>query len=77
MAYTVTEKLMTSVVGDSLRLRQVLINLIDNAVKFTERGEVVVAASCEAVAGGQLRPSIADPRTRLGIPADRQHSLLF
>ena len=75
LAYTVTEKLMTSVVGDSLRLRQVLINLIDNAVKFTERGEVVVAVSGEAVAGDQYRLSFAVRDTGIGIPADRQHTL--
>jgi CheY-like chemotaxis protein len=75
LAYTVTENLMTSVVGDSLRLRQVLINLIGNAVKFTERGEVVVAASGEAVAGDQYRLSFAVRDTGIGIPSDRQHFL--
>ena len=53
--------------GDSLRLRQVLINLISNAVKFTEVGHVTVSVACDAAQG--FRFTIAD--TGIGMsPAD-------
>jgi two-component system, sensor histidine kinase and response regulator len=54
------------VIGDPLRLRQVLVNLLVNAVKFTERGQVV--ATVEPGAAGALRFSVRD--TGAGIAAD-------
>ena len=54
--------------GDPGRLRQVLINLVGNAVKFTERG--FVTASVTVAGSGRLQFEIVD--TGIGIPADRQ-----
>jgi two-component system, sensor histidine kinase and response regulator len=61
--------------GDAGRLRQVLLNLGGNAVKFTQRGEVVIEVSVvEATAAGvRIRCEVRD--TGIGIPADRIDAL--
>lgn len=61
-----------SVVGDPTRVRQIIANLLDNAVKFTEHGDVVVQVGSEARAEGTvlLRFSVTDNGP--GIPKDRQ-----
>lgn len=62
--------------GDANRLRQVLLNLVGNAIKFTERGEVVVSVSVEnrTQDGITLRFTVRD--TGIGIAAERQQ-LIF
>ena len=60
------------IIGDSLRVGQVLINLVNNAVKFTERGEVVIAVRSEPSADADsvlLRFTIRD--TGIGLTADQ------
>lgn len=61
--------------GDAGRLRQVLVNLCGNAIKFTERGSVTVAvnAAASAMGGMMLRLEVRD--SGVGIPADRVHTL--
>ncbi|MGH7933707.1 MAG: ATP-binding protein, partial [Candidatus Binataceae bacterium] len=59
-----------ALIGDSLRLRQVMINLVGNALKFTERGEVAINVTRESCAdAGMLHFAVAD--TGIGIPADK------
>ena len=57
------------VVGDPVRLRQVLGNLANNAIKFTESGGVLITVEPVADAPGHMRFAIVD--TGPGIPADR------
>ncbi len=63
------------IAGDVTRLRQVMVNLVNNAVKFTERGEVLVSVACVAGDGGveRLRFSVRD--TGPGVPAERLNRL--
>lgn len=61
-------------VGDAMRLRQVLFNLVGNAVKFTERGGVTLRARNEEVGDyHELKIDVVD--TGIGIPADRAEKL--
>jgi PAS domain S-box-containing protein len=64
-----------NLVGDPMRLRQVLINLTDNAIKFTERGQVIVKVINQAAANGtsHLHFSVAD--TGIGIPVEKQSAI--
>jgi two-component system sensor histidine kinase/response regulator len=63
------------VISDSVRLRQILINLIGNAIKFTHQGEVTIRVHFDSPTGinHQLRFSISD--TGIGIPKDRQQQI--
>ncbi len=58
-------------VGDELRIRQVLTNLIGNAIKFTERGRIAVIVSCKGQTGQKVSLELAVRDTGIGIPADK------
>ena len=61
--------------GDALRLRQVMVNLLGNAVKFTERGEVRLAAWAEERGVDAYRMVFEISDTGPGIPRDKQKSI--
>lgn len=63
-----------TILGDPGRLRQVLTNLLGNAVKFTDRGEITVRATCETAAEDlMLRMEVSD--TGIGISPEAQSQL--
>lgn len=65
-----------TVVGDQNRLRQVLSNLIGNAIKFTHGGSVTVNATQELLGNGELLLKVSVSDTGIGIPRDKL-ALLF
>jgi two-component system sensor histidine kinase/response regulator len=75
LVYYMAPDVPTRLRGDPQRVRQVLLNLVSNAVKFTEKGEVVVKV--KRVAGEypnvELQISVSD--TGIGIPADKHASV--
>ncbi len=60
------------VTGDALRLRQVIVNLVGNAIKFTERGHVLLRASCAESGEGMRRVRVAIEDTGIGIAPEAQ-----
>jgi PAS domain S-box-containing protein len=63
------------VVGDPLRLKQIIINLVGNAIKFTDQGEVRVSVGRQSVDASRLRLAIAVADTGVGIPADKLEAI--
>ncbi|MDW8321945.1 MAG: ATP-binding protein [Armatimonadota bacterium] len=67
----IADDLPHTVLADPMRLRQILANLVNNAIKFTEQGEVVVEISCIAEEEGKTWVRLAVRDTGVGIPAER------
>jgi signal transduction histidine kinase/DNA-binding response OmpR family regulator len=68
--------LQGSVRGDPARIRQILTNLVSNAIKFTEHGEVLIAAQLVAETDTQLSVRLSVRDTGIGIPRER-HAAIF
>jgi signal transduction histidine kinase len=70
--YTVAAEVPQKVVGDPGRLRQVLLNLVGNAVKFTAAGRVTVSTQLEPSSDGDIALHFTVTDTGIGIPAEKK-----
>src|SRR5262249_15541813 len=68
LTYALDDAMPRLVVGDAARLRQLLVNLLANAIKFTPAGEVGVTASARRLQGLQRGGHLAVRDTRVGLP---------
>ena len=87
LAYIVEGELPEALLGDVTRLRQIMINLLGNSIKFTEKGEVLLSVTSRALSaadGEQYAQGAGEPwyefhfviqDTGIGIPADRMDRL--
>jgi signal transduction histidine kinase/ligand-binding sensor domain-containing protein/DNA-binding response OmpR family regulator len=76
LVYEIDYDVPAQIIGDSMRLRQVLVNLVSNAIKFTERGEIFLGVHLVNIdSEGMLELSIEVRDTGIGIPADKMERL--
>jgi two-component system, sensor histidine kinase and response regulator len=75
LACDIDPKLPDAFLGDPTRLRQIILNLVGNAVKFTDQGEVVVRVAEESREGDQITLHFMVTDTGIGIPEEKQQSV--
>jgi two-component system sensor histidine kinase/response regulator len=76
LACRVPPEIPSVLLGDPGRLRQILINLVGNAIKFTERGEVVLSVEADSLSDDSANLHFAVTDTGVGIPKEKQ-ALIF
>ncbi|MEB0280803.1 MULTISPECIES: two-component regulator propeller domain-containing protein [unclassified Mucilaginibacter] len=75
LVYQMAPNVPPRIIGDPLRLGQVLINLVGNAMKFTSKGEVFIDIQFAGVTESDLVLQFSVRDTGIGIPADKLHKL--
>jgi len=78
--FNIQESVPRNLIGDPTRLKQIFINLLDNSIKFTEKGEIGLEVALENESPSAGRPDPATLKfvvrdTGIGIPADRQEHI--
>ncbi len=69
LAYLLDDSVPQAIVGDVVRLRQILLNLASNAIKFTAQGEVVLTVDARPLDAGRMELHFSVRDTGIGIPA--------
>ncbi|MEN3335651.1 MAG: hypothetical protein V7641_5016 [Blastocatellia bacterium] len=76
LAFQISPDVPDLLVGDAGRLRQIIVNLVGNAIKFTDEGEVIVRAETQWRNDDEIGLHLAVADTGIGIPAEKQR-LIF
>ena len=76
LAWQVAQDVPAQLVGDPVRLSQVLVNLVGNSIKFTERGEIIVRVRVLDATPGRVELHFQVRDTGIGIPKEKQ-SVIF
>src|SRR5471030_487948 len=69
---SIDEKIPTEILGDPVRLNQILLNLVSNAVKFTEKGKINIAVNCVEDSKNKVVLEFSVKDTGIGIPFEKQ-----
>src|SRR5579864_3937233 len=75
LAYDVQPDVPDALLGDPGRLRQVIVNLVGNAIKFTQTGEVVTYVSAETKSAESVELNVTVADTGIGIPVEKQAAI--
>jgi len=75
LTYLVPPDVPDILVGDPGRLRQIIVNLVGNALKFTEQGEIVVVVIIEELLESEVELHFVVSDTGIGIPAEKQRQI--
>ena len=75
LAFEVSRDVPLMLEGDYARLRQIIVNLVGNAIKFTPKGEVVLTVTCESCDSQSARLHFSVIDTGIGIPREKQQSI--
>jgi signal transduction histidine kinase/DNA-binding response OmpR family regulator len=75
LIYEVQPEVPEALIGDPGRIRQIIVNLVGNSIKFTERGEIFVSVEKESETPDSVRLHFAIKDTGVGIPVDKQSKI--
>ncbi len=75
LLYQISSNVPLEVIGDMTRLRQIVVNLVGNAIKFTDTGEILTSIKLSEKKGNHYELEFAVKDSGIGIPQDKMHKL--
>ncbi|WP_068475429.1 hybrid sensor histidine kinase/response regulator [Saccharicrinis aurantiacus] len=75
LVFAINNDVPLNLIGDPLRLSQVLVNLVNNAIKFTEKGEIIVEVKTNSIKNDEIELLFAVKDTGIGLTQEQQKSL--